>query len=88
MKKLKWTCLILFLTLLTLFGDQGLLRLIELKKMTRRLEKESLSLAHANRELAQEIERLKQPEYLDRLIREERGYIGEGEQLVEIPNSP
>lgn len=88
MKRVKLILLTLFLASLTLFGDQGALRLWELMKISHTLEKQNRNLERQSRELTDQIGRLKEPEYLERLIREERGYIEEGETIVEIPNSP
>jgi len=73
---------------LTLFGNQGLLRLIQLKKMEHALDQEGSALIRQNREMAEEVQRLSQTDYLERLIRQERGYVRDGEILVELPNSP
>ncbi len=86
--KRKLALLTLFIFSLTLFGDQGLIRLYRLKKMARQIDRENSALLRQNNELVGEIARLKEPDYLEHLIRQEKGYIREGEQLVEIPNSP
>lgn len=82
--------LILFmlaLILLTVAGEQGAWRLFHLKKRARQLEQANQSLMVENTALVGEIQHLKEPDYLERLIREERGYIRDGENLIEIPTS-
>ena len=73
---------------LTLFGDHGLIRLFKISQIARHLRQESQSLSTENRQMVEEISRLKDPDYLERLIREERGYVRENERLLEIPKAP
>lgn len=86
--KTKRILLILLLVSLNLFGQQGLVRLYRMKQMARALRYENEDLARQNGALTQEIEKLQQDDYLERLIREERGYVAENERLLEIPKSP
>ena len=88
MTKARFILLTLFLVLLTLLGDQGGWRLYRLKQISHRLQSDNLSLGQQNSELVAEIGRLQDSEYLERLIREERGYLRDDELLLEIPKSP
>ncbi len=88
MKRYPLFLVVIILIALNLFGNHGLLRLIQLKQHANSLGAANTELMQANWQFAQEIERLKDPPYLERLIREERGYIRDGEMLLEIPSSP
>ncbi len=85
MRRWKLLLTLALLATITLIGDRGLVNLLKLKGRASSLRHEISALSDENRRLAEEIERLKEPEYLERLIREERGYIKEGEILLEIP---
>ena len=89
MTKMRWVKLGgLLLFLLTLFGRHGAIRLYEIKSIARGLQNENRVLARLNQELAEEIVKLREPETLERIIRDERGYIRKDEMLLEIPDSP
>lgn len=83
--KLIWGSL--FFLLLSLVGEQGLWRLYELKKVEKSLRGEIREISSKNGVLIEEIEKLQDRTYLERLIREERGYIGKGEMLLEMPKT-
>ncbi|MBI2066444.1 MAG: septum formation initiator family protein [Deltaproteobacteria bacterium] len=78
----------LFLVLLSLFGEQGAYRLYQLLQHKKTLERENAALQGKNEELVQAISKLQDPVALERFIREERGYIREGERLLEITPPP
>lgn len=77
--------LLLGFFLLTLFGEEGLIRLIQLKKTARALEEANQLITQENQTLKAEVVQLNDPALLERLIREELGYLGEHEELLEIP---
>ncbi len=74
----------LFLASVCLFSEQGLLKLRRLQALEKRLIKETQGLARENTEMTQEIQKLKDPAHLERLIRDTLGYVRPGEILVEI----
>lgn len=88
---MRWKLILLglFLFALTAFGERGLYRLYHLNKVTRQIEEENNLLRKENESLRVEMNQLQESDYLERLIREQWGYLKEGERLLEIPgNSP
>lgn len=73
--------------LLTLFSNNGILDLIRLKSMYRSLQGENTDLLGQQEELRAEVERLKDPRYLEYLARERFGYMRPNEVFV-VLDSP
>jgi cell division protein FtsB len=88
MTRLRLLGVCLLLLILTLVGEEGAYQSFQLKRMKNKLTRDNRELTLENSKLVQEIYRLKEPEYIERLIREEWGFIREGEHLVEMPDSP
>ena len=86
--RVKLALLSVLLLTLSLLGDQGAYRLYQMRKGVEDLRRENASIRQENARLVREIESLKELDSLERLIREEWGYIREGEVLVEVPKSP
>ncbi|MBI2082792.1 MAG: septum formation initiator family protein [Deltaproteobacteria bacterium] len=88
---MRWKLVLLacFLIALTVIGERGAYRLYQLKKIAQKMKNENHLLQKENESLIKEIENLQEADYLERLIREQWGYLREGETLLEIPgNSP
>ena len=75
--------LILFLfSALTVFGNEGLLKLKELVELRDKVRKENSELAQKNQSLNQELSLLKEPAYQQQMIREKLGYVKKGEYVL------
>lgn len=61
--------------LFAVFGDQGLLKLHQMSKNEQHLEQMMAEVEAENDSLAREIEQLKDPEYLEKVVRNELGYL-------------
>lgn len=72
------------LSLLVSFGNEGWVRLYQLRRVEASLEEQNRLVALQNDEIRREIEDLKDPKYLERFIRNELGYSREGETLYEF----
>jgi len=73
--------------LLTLFSNNGILDLLRLKTLYRTLQGENGDLLNQQEELRAEVERLKDPRYLEYLARERFGYMRPNEVFV-VLDSP
>ena len=86
--------LILFLGLLIAFatfgafGNDGWVKLLRLRRYNASLETQNASLIQNNSRLKKQIADLKNPKYLEHCIRDELGYLKEGEILFEMSEKP
>ncbi len=72
----------------SVFGDQGLISLIRMKRQKESLVREKNQLAKKNEKLRQEIERLESDYlYIERLAREELGMVKPREFVFQFPTS-
>ena len=79
---------ILFLVYIFLFGDYGAYRIWKQKKEIAQLQQTIEALHLKQHELEEVTERLKNdPEYLEKVAREEYGMIKEGEIIYKIVHS-
>ncbi len=76
-----------FFTILTAFGDEGLLKLRKFYLLRNKIHAENQELFKTNQRLNQEINLLKEPLYTERLIREKLGYV-KPKELVLILDTP
>ncbi|MBI4237442.1 MAG: septum formation initiator family protein [Deltaproteobacteria bacterium] len=67
------------------FGDQGLVRLRQLRHTEGELRQRELALSSRLQTLAQEKVRLDDPDYLELIIRRELGYVRSGELIYQFP---
>jgi cell division protein FtsB len=72
------------LSLLVSFGNEGWVRLYQLRRVGASLEEQNHLIALQNDKIRLEIEDLQDPKYLERFIRNEMGYAREGETLYEF----
>ncbi len=73
----------------SLFGNRGMLQLLEQQERARRLESEIDSLRGENARLAGEINALRtEPRAIERLAREQLGLARPGETVFLIPEEP
>jgi cell division protein FtsB len=85
-----------FFGLLTVFGDEGLLKLRNFYSLRDRIRRENSEIFNTNQKLIEQIDLLKEPLYAERLIREKLGYVkpkeytlilNENNELESQPNS-
>ncbi|MBL7684645.1 MAG: septum formation initiator family protein [Deltaproteobacteria bacterium] len=74
-----------FFAVLTIFGDEGLLKLKQLYTLKNQLKQENFELFQTNQKLLREATHLKDPIYAERLIREKLGYIKSREYILLLP---
>lgn len=72
------------LALFAVFGDQGLLRMRRMNQIESRLEEQIEGLRRENDHLSVEIASLDDPATLEKVIREELGYLGENEVIFYV----
>ena len=75
---------ILFLSLLAAFSNEGWVRLYTLRRFESALEDENRTVAEANEALRAEIQKLKDPRYLEHAIRRRIGFIRKDELIYEF----
>ena len=71
-----------FFALLTLFGEEGLLKLKKFYALKSKIRAENQEIFLANQKLQEEIRLLKEPVFAERLIREKLGYVKEREYIL------
>ena len=71
---------------LAVYGWQGVVRLRHMREQLGALERDNLVLRQKADGLAKMIERLRtDPDYLERIAREERGMVRPGETILKFP---
>lgn len=78
------TALVLIAGWYTVFGDQGVATLRSLRAQLHQREREEGQLREQIRQLELELARLKDPEYLEQVIRAELGYVKPGEHIYQF----
>jgi len=71
-----------FFGLLTVFGDEGLIKLKKLYNLRDRIRHENQEIFSNNQRLIEQIQLLKEPLYAERLIREKLGYVKSREYIL------
>ncbi len=78
--------LMLYLLVHDLFGDRGFLAMRRQQREVQKLQQEIQTLHGDNRDLAGQVQRLKtDPEYIERLAREQMGLSRPGEHVFKLP---
>lgn len=77
---------ILFFAGITIFGEEGLVKLRKLYSLREQVQKENQELYLQNQKLAREINLLKDPAHSERLIREKLGYLKSNEYILILDN--
>lgn len=81
----KWGGLVAFaFTLFAIFGNQGLLKLHQMRQTEKRLEQMIANIHTENNKLAREVENLHDTKYLEKVIREELGLLTPNEIVYYI----
>ncbi len=84
MRYLKFLAFTFVLVLLCLFGDQGFFKLQRLRAAEQRLKQENFEMADKNTKLQEEVVRLKDSHYLEKMIHERMGYVKPDEIVIEL----
>jgi cell division protein FtsB len=80
-------CLLLLVTLI--FGDMGLPRYFSMREHARQLDLDLQELQRTTRTLRKDIDRLEHdPAKIERLAREQLGYVRKGETVYQLVPSP
>ena len=79
---------IILLSLLAFFGNQGGLKLYRLKQFEKKLIQKNQLLSEENGSLRKEMIALKNKKYLERLIREDMGFVRENETIYDVAAEP
>ena len=86
---LKWGSVAAFaLVLFAVFGDQGFLKLNQMTQTEQRLVQMRDEIGSENSRLTQEIEQLKEPQYLEKVAREELGLLRPDEVVYYVGERP
>ncbi len=82
-----WLVVIILLMLgYAIFGERGVIRIVQAEKQKQRLEAELVALQQEQQELREEIDRLKHDkDYWEQLARKNLGMVREGELIYHIP---
>ena len=82
-----WLVVIILLMLgYAVFGERGVIRIVQAEKQKQRLEAELVALQQEQQELREEIDRLKHDkDYWEQLARKNLGMVREGELIYHIP---
>jgi len=70
----------------TIFGDRGLLTYLSLREKQHEIGKEVAVLEEENRQLTQELIKLENSDYLERVIRQTLGMVRPGETIYIFPS--
>ncbi len=72
----------IFFLILTIFGDEGLIKLRKLYALRDLVSQENRELFQDNQRLLEEAHRLRQPAFTERLIRDNLGYVKPNEYIL------
>lgn len=78
--------IVIFFTFITIFGDEGLMKLRKLYTLKDQVQKDTNELYRTNQRIAREITHLKDPINSERLIREKLGYVKSNEYILILSN--
>jgi len=81
------SAILIFFFLITIFGEEGLLKLKHLYTLKRKIEAENIKLLEENLKLKDQLALLKTPQYNERMIREQLGYIKKNEWVLILDES-
>jgi len=71
------------------YGSTGLLRVWQMKQEVQALEREIRTLRGETQELARTVDRLRHdPETMEKIAREELGFVRPGEKVLKFPSTP
>ncbi len=71
------------------YGSSGLLRVWQMKQEVEALEREIVTLRGETRDLSRAVDRLhSDPEAIEKIAREEFGFVRPGEKVLKFPSTP
>jgi cell division protein FtsB len=74
---------------LAIYGGSGVLRVRAMQQEIRQLEREVTTLRTQTEKLTATIDKLRNdPAYIEKLAREDLGYVREGETVLKFPTKP
>ena len=74
---------------LAIYGGSGVIRVRAMQQEIRQLERENQTLRAQTEKLTATIDKLRNdPAYIEKLAREELGYVREGETVLKFPAKP
>lgn len=76
--------IVIILSWYTIFGNQGLYRLYELKLENRRMKEEILNLKDEIKAREKQMALFSDPTYLETIVRQELGYVKPGEIIFQL----
>ena len=80
--------LLLVVSALTMYGISALLRVSHMKREMETLERDLVTLRARTDELTRTVDRLRtDPAYIEKLAREDLGYVREGETVLKFPKA-
>jgi cell division protein FtsB len=73
---------------LSAYGTRAILRVSEMRREMDAMERDLVTLRARTEELTQTVDRLRHdPAYIEKLAREDLGYVREGETVLKFPKS-
>ncbi len=73
---------------LAMYGANAVVKVAEMRREMTTMERDLVTLRARNDELARTVERLRNdPAYIEKLAREDLGYVREGETVLKFPKS-
>ncbi|HEV8615638.1 MAG TPA: septum formation initiator family protein [Methylomirabilota bacterium] len=79
---------LLLATGLAVYGGNQLMRVAAMRREMETMERDLVTLRARTEELTKTVERLRNdPSYIEKLAREELGYVREGETVLKFPSS-
>jgi cell division protein FtsB len=79
---------VLVVLVLTVYGTRAVLKVSEMRREMDSMERDLVTLRARTEELTRTVDRLRHdPAYIEKLAREDLGYVREGETVLKFPKS-
>ena len=79
---------VLVVVALTAYGTRAVLKVSEMRREMETMERDLVTLRARTEELTRTVDRLRNdPAYIEKLAREDLGYVREGETVLKFPKS-
>ena len=79
---------VLVVLALTVYGTRAILRVSEMRREMDAMERDLVTLRSRTEDLTRTVDRLRNdPAYIEKLAREDLGYVREGETVLKFPKS-
>lgn len=80
--------IVIVVVALSAYGTQAVFRVSEMRREMDAMERDLVTLRARTEELTQTVDRLRNdPAYIEKLAREDLGYVREGETVLKFPKS-